>query len=314
MLEPEDIDTVAVIGAGFIGLGWVHLFCRAGLATRLYDSDAAALDRTYRMLQQELDLFREVGLIDAAEREAGLGRVALCHDLHEACAGAQYLQECVPEDLEIKQAVFAAMDRATSPDAILASSVSALAMTEIARDVRHPARCVVAHPTNPPHLIPLVEVAAGALTSLQVVDTTFRFLERIGQKPILVNTEIFGYVLNRLQFALVREAFYLAREGAASPAAIDRCITEGLGLRWALTGPFMVEELNAANIADDLLKYGPMMRALTANLGHWDGPSAEDITMATEGVSAIMGNRTHDEMADWRARRVLEIRRLKEQA
>jgi len=312
MIKPQDIKSVAVIGTGFIGFGWAHLFCRAGLETRVYDTDTQALDAICRRLPKELAFFRDEGIINDDELEAALSRIKPCRDLAAACAGADYVQECVPEDLQVKQQTFRELDRFSSSQTILASSVSALSMTEIARYVRYAERCVVAHPTNPPHLIPLVEVAGGARTSQETIATTYTFLESIGQKPIICRKEIFGYVLNRLQFALEQEAFYLLREGVATCADIDRCITEGLGLRWALTGPFMVEELNAQNIEDDLRKYGPSIQELIASLGTWQGPDEEDITLASAGVADILAGKTREEVSTWRARCVLALRQVKE--
>lgn len=312
MIESEKIKTVAVIGTGFIGFGWAHLFCRAGLETRVYDTNSQAVETLCRRLLEELAFFRDEGIITDYELEAAICRLKPCSDLATACAGAEYIQECVPEDIQIKQRTFRELDRLSSPQAILASSVSALSMTEIARDVQHAERCVVAHPTNPPHLIPLVEVAGGARTSQETIATTYRFLEAIGQKPIICRKEVFGYVLNRLQFALEQEAFYLLREGVATCADIDRCLTEGLGLRWALTGPFMVEELNAQNIADDLRKYGPSIKELIRSLGTWQGPDEADIAAASAGVADILGGQTREEVASKRASCILALRRLKE--
>lgn len=312
MVQPEEIKTVAVIGTGFIGFGWAHLFCRAGLETRVYDSNSQAVEALCRRLPEELAFFRDEGIITDHEQEVAISRLKPCSDLATACAGANYIQECVPEDIQIKQHIFEELDRLSSPQAILASSVSALSITEITRNVHHAQRCVVAHPTNPPHLIPLVEVAGGASTSQETIATTYQFLEALGQKPIICRKEIFGYVLNRLQFALEQEAFYLLREGVATCADIDRCLTEGLGLRWALTGPFMVEELNAQNIADDLRKYGPSINEMIAALGSWHGPDEADIAVATAGVADILDGQSRQEVATKRARCILALRQLKE--
>ena len=121
---------------------------------------------------------------------------------------------------------------------------------------------MVVHPTNPPHIVPLVEIVPGERTSAATVDTARNLIEAVGQQPIVCQKEVPGFVLNRLQFALEREAFYLAREGVASVADIDRAVSEGLGLRWALMGPFLVEETNAANVRDDLTKFGPAIQEL----------------------------------------------------
>jgi 3-hydroxyacyl-CoA dehydrogenase len=185
-------------------------------------------------------------------------------------------------------------------------------MTEIAARTTHPDRCVVVHPTNPPHIVPLVEVVPGQATSQSTVEFARGLMESVGQCPIVCQKEIDGFVLNRLQFALEREAFYLAREGVASVADIDRCVSEGLGLRWALLGPFMVEETNGANIRDDLSRFGPAIRYLMSDVCRpFDPLLPSDIDDAEQGVRELMGTRTHEELLAYRDQLCLQIRGLR---
>jgi L-gulonate 3-dehydrogenase len=311
VMEAGDIDSVAVIGAGHIGFGWAHVFSRAGLRTALYDVDRAALEHGYARLLQGLDLFLDAGLLDEAGRRRAEELVEPTTELEAALEGVDYVQESVPENLELKREVFAQLDALTSQRTILASSASQLRVTDMVAHARHPERCVLAHPCNPPQIVPLVEVVGGALTDPAVVRLTVSFMERIGQSPITLRKEIVGYALNRLQFALVREAFHLARQGVASIADIDRCICEGVGLRWAFIGPFMTEELNSKDIEDGLWKDIDENEELWAALGDFRRYDAADIARAADGVRDIMGGVKHDEAVAWRDAMVLRLRALK---
>lgn len=313
-MSGDGIRTVAVIGAGHIGFGWAHVFCRAGLTTRLYDVNSDALGHGYDELAGGLDLFVEHGLLEAAERQRALDRVQATTDLEAALQDADYVQESVPEKLELKRSVFEEIDRVTPATTIIASSASQIPMSDIAVRTAHPERCVVAHPCNPPHIVPLVEIVAGQKTDPEVARRTRAFMERVGQSPITLNKEICGFALNRLQFALVREAFYLAHEDVASIADIDRCLCEGVGLRWPFIGPFMTEELNSKDIVDGLSKDIDENEELWAALGDFRRYDEDDIRKAAEGVQRIMGQVAHDEALAWRDAMVLRLRALKDRA
>jgi 3-hydroxyacyl-CoA dehydrogenase len=280
---------VAIVGAGTIGGSWARLFVRAGLEVAVCDADPG--------------LARRVAA--AAGAEAG-GSIA------ETVAAADWVQESVPETLEAKRAALAEAERHAPAQAILASSASALAPSEIAADLARPGRFLVAHPTNPPHLVPLVELVPGTATAPATLERALAFLRSVGQEPIVVRKEVCGYVLNRLQMALLREAMWLVREGVASVADVDRTVTSGLGLRWAFLGPFGVEETNAASIEDDLRKFGPAMRELMADVGRpFDGPGDEDVALAAAGIAESLGGAGHDDAVAWRDEMVRRLRELK---
>ena len=307
----DAIRRVAVVGTGFIGMGFALLFSRHGLEVRVYDESSEALGTLRDRVRSELSVFEDAGLLMGEARDSLLSRIEVADSLAQAVANAQYVQECVPEDLSIKRAAFQAMEEHAAPDAILASSASALGMSEIAANLRSPERCVVAHPTNPPHLLPLIEIVPGQRTNPAVVEAARSFLARVGQEPIVLRREIFGFVLNRLQFALEREAFYLLREGVASVQDIDRAVSEGLGPRWAFTGPFMVEELNATSVRDDLTKFSESIAEMVALLGPWEGPTAGDIDLVERGLAEEFRGRTRDGIYRWRAAGLLGLRAYK---
>jgi 3-hydroxyacyl-CoA dehydrogenase len=265
------------VGAGTIGSGWLRLFERARLDVRLHDPARA----------------------DSLP-------------LADAVAGAGWVQESGPEDLAAKQALFAELDRLAPPDAILASSTSALPMTRIARDVERPERCVVAHPTNPPDVVPLVEVVAGERTSQETVRAAVEFLRGLGQAPIVLRREVHGFVLNRLQMAVLREALHLHRAGVASAADIDRAVTEGLALRWAFLGPFAVEHTNAGSLAEDFVRFGVVIGELFASLStDISPPGAGDVERLNSELDEITGGKDHAELTAYRDRMVRALRELK---
>jgi 3-hydroxyacyl-CoA dehydrogenase len=310
----QAIRHVAVVGAGTVGASWATLFSRAGLTVSLYDSAQGQLERALDRVRRSLRIHDEEAPDDESSGDLPLSRLVPCASLEDALRGAHYVQEALPEVLEMKQQLFATADDLTDPSVIIASSASALRASEIcAAMTRAPERGLVVHPTNPPHIVPLVELVPGERTSGEVVARARALMEAIGQRPIVCRKDIYGYVLNRLQMALAREAFWLAREGVASVADIDASVTEGLGLRWALLGPFAVEETNGADIEEDLRKFGPHMRALMDDVARHGMPWPEerDIRLAIEGIASMYPGVAHEQLLEYRDRMVLRIRQLK---
>ncbi|OJU82799.1 MAG: hypothetical protein BGO11_02475 [Solirubrobacterales bacterium 70-9] len=309
------IERVAIVGAGLIGLGWAVVFSRAGYQVTVTDSDPAQLDAFGERARAELELCAaEAGAGEGVDVEGSLERIACEADLAAAVGDADYVQECVPELIDLKREVFKTLDEFTRPDAILASSASALPPDEIFEQVspESRARCLVAHPTNPPHIVPLVELVGGSATPPDLIEAARAFLAAVGQTPIVVLKPVYGFVLNRIQLALLREAVSLAREGVASVADIDRAVSEGLGLRWALLGPYGVEATNADGVRDDLEKFGDYTAAVWRELSVVNDPISEaDIQLAVDGVAELWGDFSNEELAERRNRFVLRVRALK---
>jgi len=298
MNSPASNKPVAVVGAGVIGRSWAALFLRAGCRTTLFDTDRAQLGRAASWIVSQ-----------EPNRPGGL---RLGDSLAHAVAGASYVQECGPERLAEKQKLFADLDRAASPDAILASSTSAFDMTGIARGLRHPRRCIVAHPVNPPHIVPVVEVLGGELTDPAIVVETQEFMRAVGQTPVLLRKHVHGFLLNRLQFALVREAVHLLKSGVADVEAIDAVVREGLGLRWALLGPFGVADTNKD---DGVRGYFGGYEEWITDLMNQLGPTPEFDEAVIEQIGQALddarGEVPREDVRAWRDRMVVEIRRLK---
>ena len=303
---------VAVIGTGVIGRSWIRVFARAGLETRIWDADPEQVTAAWDWLKADLKRSRkEHGLrkrVVRAERE----HVVRCETLEQALQGVFWVQESGPEDLEAKRAMFAELDRLAPPKAVLASSTSTLDMTKIAEGLTGASRCIVAHPVNPPHVVPVVEVLGGAHTDPLVVRKSVRFLERVGQAPVLLRKFVPGFLLNRMQAALVREAVHLVKEGVTTPEGVDAVIREGLGLRWALMGPFGVANTNAdGGLREYFARYGPSFQMLCGDLASEFALTPELIESMAKSVDATNRRVPREVQRSWRDDMVVRIRELK---
>ena len=292
-------DVVAVVGVGVIGRSWLRVFTRAGCETRAWDPNA---DRLAHAVAWH------------AEQQAvnGAGALVRCATLDEALEDVDYVQENGPESLEQKQRIYGELDRLAPRDAILASSTSAIDMTEIARDLTGARRCVVAHPVNPPHVVPVVEVLGGQHTDPTVVLQAAAFLRAVGQKPVVLNTFVPGFLLNRLQVALLREAINLVDRGVADTEAIDAVVQHGLGLRWALLGPFGVANTNAdGGVREYLERFAGSLETLMRDLGGTPRLDSRLVERIGQQTDASNGTTQLAEIRRWRDRMVEGVVQLK---
>jgi L-gulonate 3-dehydrogenase len=255
---------VAVIGAGLIGRAWAMIFARAGWEAVLYDPDPVALADAPRLCAEGLAILAGHGL--CADPEGAAARIRVTGALEDAVSGADHVQENGPERLEVKQTLFARLDALCPPETVIASSTSAIQCSLFTEPLQHRARCLVAHPVNPPHLIPVVELSGAPWTDPQVVARARAMFAAIGQAPVEVRREIDGFILNRLQAALLTEAFRLVSQGYVTPQDLDTTVSHGLGLRWSFMGPFQTIDLNApGGVADYCDRYGPFFRRFAAD-------------------------------------------------
>ncbi len=257
--------TAAIVGAGLIGRSWAHVFARAGWQVRVWDPNDAQRGAAHAQIAQSLHELQAHGLVDDAA--AAAQRVQVVATLADAVCAADHVQESGPETLEAKRETFAALDAAAPAHCVLASSTSAIVASRFTESLAGRARCIVAHPVNPPHLVPVVELCGAPWTSAATRSRTRDVMQQIGQVPVDVKREIDGFVLNRLQAALLTEAFRLVQDGVVSAQDLDHTIAHGLGLRWAFMGPFETIELNApGGIADYCERYVPWFRRYLADL------------------------------------------------
>jgi carnitine 3-dehydrogenase len=263
--EPQDVERVAVLGAGTIGASWTALFLAHGLAVAVYDPAEATEVLVRDLIGRAWPALERLGLGAKADPT----RFTVHREPAGAVEGAALVQENGPEDLALKRALYARMEPGLAADAVVASSTSGLMPSELQEGRAGPERYVVGHPFNPPHLIPMVEVVGGRATDPAVVDWAVAFYAGLGKRPIRLKREVPAHVANRMQAALYREAIHLVLEGVADVADIDAAIAYGPGLRWALMGPHMAHHLagGRAGMRHLLEHIGPSMQRWWADLG-----------------------------------------------
>lgn len=301
----------AIVGTGLIGQGWAIVFARMGWEVRLYDVNAAMLAEARGLILQQLRELEAQGLLKDAEAIGG--RVHAASSLVDALKGARYIQENSPENVEIKRALFTELDVSAEPDAIIGSSTSSIPASEFTEHLAGRHRCLVAHPVNPPYLIPVVELCPAPWTSPEAVAAARAVMTGIGQKPVLVRREIEGFILNRLQGALLHEAFRLASAGIASAEDIDTTVKDGLGLRWSFMGPFETIDLNApGGIADYCARYGGLYQSIGATQGEpaaWDGALVDALA---EERRSLLPREDLAKRRFWRDEKLMRLMRHKQ--
>jgi carnitine 3-dehydrogenase len=267
---PESVGRIAVVGTGVIGGGWAAHFLRTGYEVVAFDPGPDAARRLDSLVDNAWSACERMGLADGARRD----RLDFAGSLAEAVAGADFVQESTPENLPAKIAVLAEIDAATPADVVVASSTSGFAMTDMATACARPERFVVGHPFNPPYLIPLVEVVGGRASAPEAVEWAGRFYEAAGKTSLTLDRELPGFVGNRLQEALWREALHMVAAGEATVDQIDASIAYGPGLRWALMGPCLTFHLagGPGGMAHMLDQFGPAL------LEPWTRLAAPELT------------------------------------
>lgn len=298
---------VAVVGCGVVGSSWAIVFARAGHPVRLWDADAAQPARALEGIAARLADLEAAGLVTAAGPV--MARIAPAPDLESALAGAVYVQESITEDVDAKAAIFAELDANAAPGAVIASSSSAIPGSKFQADLPGRERCLIAHPANPPHLIPLVELVPTPWTSDTMIAAARALLEEAGQAPILVRKEVPGFVLSRIQIALINEAISLVGRGVVDPDDLDRVMRHGLGLRWAFLGPLAVMDLNGATGFASYIKHLRQTYVEVGNDLRVSEPWTEDAVHAIEAARrAEVPAESVAERQRWRDRRLMALR------
>jgi L-gulonate 3-dehydrogenase len=305
---------VACIGAGLVGAAWAVVFARGGCDVAIHDSGGEnAQERALVAIGRTLDLLDHAGQL-AEPVEDIVGRIRFSQSIADAVADAAHVQESIKEDVDAKRAVFAAIARHARPDAILASSTSAIAGS-LFLDVAGAERALVAHPVNPPSLIPLVELCGTPETTPETIVRTSAFMSRLGMKPVRLNKEIDGFLLNRLQYTLVAEAMHLVGEGYCSASDIDRVITDGLALRWSTVGPFEVAHLNSPQGFEGFVHHlGSMMRHMGRSARtDYDWPEELAQSIHAELAERVPMEKLRERQT-WRDENILATRRMQGEA
>jgi 3-hydroxyacyl-CoA dehydrogenase len=309
--EPRVPQQIAIIGAGSIGAAWAIVFAEAGYHVRLQDTDRGRLDSSRNDIRARLESLVAYGLA-AATADKVMAHIQIMTDLPEALAGAAHVQECVPEDRELKRRLFADLDHLAAPDAVLASSSSFLPASSFAADLAGRARCLVVHPGNPPYLLRVAELVPAPFTAAEIVDRTAALMAECGMAPVCLAREIDGFVFNRLQGALLREAYCLVRDGVASAADIDRLVRDGLGLRWSVIGPFETVDLNTrGGIAAHAQRMGPAYLRMGQERGQNDPWSEDLVAHVTAERRAALPLGGWEERVGWRDRALMALLRCR---
>lgn len=296
----------AILGAGLIGRSWAMVFARGGHDVVLWDQDASQVDRALAHIASTLPEMAAAGLIDDAATVQS--RISSATGLAETLKDSGFIQESIVERAEPKQALYAEAERFAPADAIISSSTSAIMPSILFGTLGTRHRCLVSHPLNPPHLAPIVELCGAEFTAPEVISRAGDFMAGCGMSPIVVQREIEGFILNRLQLAVLNEAFRLIAEGYVTAEDLDKTVKDGLALRWSFMGPIETIDLNAPNgVADYLERYGPTIRRVGDSQAA-ARPWPEDIgaKLESERRAAVPSERLQHATA-WRDRRMMAL-------
>lgn len=309
-MADNSIASVGVVGAGLVGLGWAIVFSRAGLQVTIYDASGEARAAALGRLEASLNDMEAAGLLDNATDI--MGRIRVVDTLAEAVGDADYVQESVFERVEVKSEIANAIGPLLKRGAMVGSSSSGIPASAFTEHAQNRHRFLIVHPVNPPQLIPLVELVPAPWTDQAIVPAVRSFMRQVGQVPIVVNREVEGFILNRLQGALLNEAWALFEEGYASVEDIDLTVSHGLGFRWSFMGPFETIDLNApGGVADYARRLGPLYHGIALARSN-PKPWSEEL------VSRVNSERRRElaldrlpERSAWRDRRLMAILRHK---
>jgi len=318
-MKPADIKKIAVLGgSGLIGSSWVTFFLWKNLAVNVYDVNDDLLKTAQERIGANLAYLVDKGIITKENKDKAMGKILYTKELPEAFRDVQFIQECAPEKYEPKQALVAALDKEGSRETIFASSTSGLLITEIAKNSKFPERCVGAHPYNPPHLIPLVEISKGEKTSAGTVQTTYDFFKSIGKEPVIMQKEAPGFISNRLQMAVYREAVDLVMRGVCSVEDVDKALCYGPGLRYALMGQNLIFHLGGGKdgLKGLLTHIGTTAEVWLADMAAWNKWPAGYADIMQDGVNKEIAKRsseegkTSEEITRWRNDKLLALLKI----
>ena len=301
---------VSVVGAGSIGVAFAVLFATAGFRVRMWDAFPGALLRAESEIPDRLALLERYGALAASTQDI-LSRVSFHEILLEALQGAELVQECVPEELTIKREIFQQIGAYSEPQAVLASSSSAIVSSAFATATPARERVLIGHPGNPPYLIPVIEIVPSSFTADETVIRAKEIYRAAGLKPVIVNKEIEGFLFNRLQGAVLREAYCLVRDGVASVDDIDEVVRSGLGRRWSFIGPFETADLNTrGGVQSHAEKMGPSYERMGALRGQHDPWTPDLVAEVTRQRREKLSLEDWEQRVQWRDEQLLKFRSL----
>jgi 3-hydroxyacyl-CoA dehydrogenase len=306
---------IAIIGSGLIGRAWAISFARAGHEIRLYDQVAGAAEKAIAFARDMAAPLEAEGLLEGQSADQLVARIRPAAGLKEALDGVVHVQENTPEDVAVKQKVFAELDAIAAPETVLASSTSAILPSKFTGNLKGRSRCLVMHPINPPYLIPAVEIVPAPWTDPAAMEKTRQLAVASGQAPIVMKRELDGFVMNRMQGALLEEAFRLVADGYASVEDVDVGIREGLALRWSFMGPFETIDLNApGGVKDYCERYQQIYARLFPSMQRRVDWSGEVMRTVEKERRAKLPAAELTKRHQWRDRRLMALTAHKRKA
>lgn len=305
----RDIKNVGILGAGLVGAAWAAFFASKRFTTKLYDSDPATSQEGHKTAIGHLNFLKEHNIISEDCREQAVTKLVVTGSLADAVTDVEFVMESATERYEIKKQIFRETDEHSSPDCIIASSSSALLMTKIQKVMKHPERGLIAHPFNPAHLVPLVELVGGEQTDPEVISRTKDFFERLGKIVVIVKKEVPGYIANRLQAAVWREAINMAIKGIGTVEDIDRALYSGPGIRWAFMGQNLIYHLagGKGGIEHFIEHIGENKRRLWNDMASWTTIPDQAKEILSKGIQEHMHGRTIEEIEQWRDEKLIGL-------
>lgn len=298
---------VAIVGAGLVGAGWAIVFARAGAQVRVFDAEPGGAKRAKDLITAQLKEMSTFGLL-AEDVEVVCARIMPTESLDEAVAGVTYVQESIFEKVDLKRHLYAQLSEKLDPNAVVGSSTSGIPASAFVNGLNIAPRVLIVHPVNPPYLVPVVELVPSPSTSAEVVEFSTQLMAALGQSVVHVRKEVEGFVLNRLQGALLREAWALVEEGVATCADIDATVRDGLGWRWSFMGPFETIDLNApGGVADYAKRLGDLYLSIDKSRDHSRPWSADLIAEVEKQRRESLALTELPERRAWRDRQLMAI-------